>query len=136
MSYKNRWDNGAWKVICDACGREFKNNELQLRWDGLMVCSGDWEPRQPQDFVHGVADKIVPPFTRSEPEDTFAFVCTLITTQGIADYGQADCARADTINTGIPVCTLEGTQAISFQAIAGCSVAGKTAPNLNEFLIG
>jgi len=36
-----------------------------------MVCSGDWEPRQPQDFVHGVADKQAPPFTRPEQSDHF-----------------------------------------------------------------
>ena len=36
-----------------------------------MVCSGDWEPRQPQDFVHGVADKQAPPFTRPEQLDHF-----------------------------------------------------------------
>jgi hypothetical protein len=53
MSSVARWDNGGWNVICDACGRQFKDHELQLRWDGLMVCRGDWEPRQPQDFVHG-----------------------------------------------------------------------------------
>lgn len=74
MSYKSRWSNGNWNVICDVCGREFKDNELQMRWDGLMVCSGDWEPRQPQDFVHGVADKQAPPFTRAEQADVFLFV--------------------------------------------------------------
>ena len=74
MSYKSRWSNGNWNVICDVCGREFKDNELQMRWDGLMVCSGDWEPRQPQDFVHGVADKQAPPFTRAEQADVFCFV--------------------------------------------------------------
>jgi hypothetical protein len=136
MSYKPRWDNGGWNVICDACGRQFKDSELQLRWDGLMVCSGDWEPRQPQDFVHGVADKQAPPFTRAEQQDTFAFVCTFTTTQGVADYGQADCARADINNGGAPACTLEGSEAIPAQAIAGCAVAGKLAPGLNEFLIG
>jgi len=47
------------------------NNELQLRWDGLMVCSGDWEIRQPQDFVHGVADIQAPPFTRPESSNSF-----------------------------------------------------------------
>jgi hypothetical protein len=52
MSYKSRWDNGGWLVICDQCGRKYKESELRLRWDGLMVCTGDWEPRQPQDFVH------------------------------------------------------------------------------------
>ena len=71
MSYKPSWDNGGWKAVCDSCGRVFKNNELQLRWDGLMVCSGDWEIRQPQDFVHGVADIQAPPFTRPESSDSF-----------------------------------------------------------------
>lgn len=39
-----------------------------------MVCSGDWEPRQPQDFVHGVADKQAPPFTRPEQSDSFIII--------------------------------------------------------------
>jgi len=136
MSYRSRWDNGAWKVVCDVCGREFKNNDLQLRWDGLMVCSGDWEPRQPQDFVHGVADKQVPPFTRPEQADVFTVVCTPITTQGIADYGQADCAKADINYGNLPVCTLEGSIAIPLTAVAGCAITNKQAPGLNDFLIG
>ena len=71
MSYKPRWDNGGWNVICDACGRKFKENELQLRWDGLMVCKGDWEPRHPQDFVKGVADIQAPKYARPEQTDVF-----------------------------------------------------------------
>ena len=71
MSYKPRWDNGGWNVICDQCGRMFKDSELQLRWDGLMVCSGDWEVRQPQDFVHGIADIQAPKWVRSEQSDYF-----------------------------------------------------------------
>ena len=74
MSYKPRWDNGGWNVICDQCGRMFKDSELQLRWDGLMVCSGDWEPRQPQDYVHGVADIQAPKWTRAEQSDYFIFL--------------------------------------------------------------
>jgi hypothetical protein len=74
MSYKPKWDNGGWNVICDQCGRLFKDSELQLRWDGLMVCRGDWEPRQPQDFVHGVADKQAPPYARPEQSDSFISV--------------------------------------------------------------
>ncbi|CAB4169799.1 hypothetical protein UFOVP907_18 [uncultured Caudovirales phage] len=102
MSYKPTYDPGSWKVICDECGREFKSGELQLRWDGLMVCSGDWEPRQPQDFVHGVADIQAPPYVRSESSDTFIFVCDLVTINGQADYGTADCARADANNGYTP----------------------------------
>jgi hypothetical protein len=133
MSYKSRWDNGDWNVICDACGRMFKDNELQLRWDGLMVCSGDWEPRQPQDFVHGVADIQAPPWARPESSDNFILVCTPITSQGIADYGQADCATTDLNNNFVPLCTMEGSIAYPPTAIAGCCVAGKLAPGLNDF---
>jgi hypothetical protein len=136
MSYTPRYTSGSWNVICDECGRMFKSGELQLRWDGLMVCSGDWEPRQPQDFVHGVADIQAPPYVRSESSDYFAFVCTPITTQGIADYGQADCARAGIVYDGPPACTLEGSEAVASLAVAGCSIAGKVAPSLNSFLIG
>lgn len=130
MSYRPRWDNGGWNVICDQCGRQFKDSELQLRWDGLMVCSGDWEPRQPQDFVHGVADKQAPPFTRPEQTDVFTPVCTLITTQGLADYGAADCAQADVDNNYRPECTLEGSSCISSYAVSGCSVVGKPYPGM------
>ena len=93
MSFRSRWDNGGWNVICDQCGRKFKDSDLQLRWDGLMVCSRDWEPRQPQDFVHGVADKQAPPYSRAEQQDVFIPVCTPLTSQGQADYGTADCAQ-------------------------------------------
>lgn len=73
MSYKPNWDNGGWNVICDSCGRKFKDSDLQLRWDGLMVCSSDWEVRQPQDFVHGVADIQAPVWVRAEQSDHFIF---------------------------------------------------------------
>jgi hypothetical protein len=71
MSYKSTWASGSWNVICDSCGRQFKAGDLKLRWDGLMVCQGDWEPRQPQDFVRGVADIQAPVWTRPQSSDTF-----------------------------------------------------------------
>ena len=68
---KSRFIKGAWNVICDRCGRQFKKFELRKEWDGLMVCEKDWEPRQPQDFVRGVADVQTPPWTRPEQTDVF-----------------------------------------------------------------
>ena len=130
MSYRSTWNPGNWLVICDECGRQFKASELRQRWDGLMVCEGDWEPRQPQDFVRGVADKMAPPYTRPEQQDEFIFVCTPLTTQGISDYGVADCARADIDNSIRPTCTLEGSSCIAEYAISGCSVAGKPYPGM------
>ena len=147
MSYKPSWENGGWKVICDVCGRLFKEDDLQRRWDGVMVCSSDWEPRQPQDFVRGVADKQAPPWARPEASDSFIFVCTSLTNQGIADYGVSDCARADIDNGIRPVCSLEGSSCIASFAISGCSIAAQpfpgelvtipgspTVPSLNGFV--
>jgi hypothetical protein len=66
-----RYDKGDWKADCDVCGRTYKASQLQKRWDGLMCCTQDWEIRQPQDFVRGVADTQVAPWTRPEPADQF-----------------------------------------------------------------
>ena len=69
--YKPRYDSGDWKADCDVCGRTYKASELKIRWDGLMCCHQDWEIRQPQDFVRGVADYQAPQWTRPEPSDNF-----------------------------------------------------------------
>lgn len=53
---KNYYSAGEWNSICDQCGRRFKSSELKKRWDGLMVCSQDFELRNPQEFVRGVVD--------------------------------------------------------------------------------
>lgn len=71
MSYKSWYDRGSWSTICDVCGRKFRAQDLKLRWDNLMTCSQDWEPRQPQDFVRGVADYQAPVWTRPEQSDQF-----------------------------------------------------------------
>jgi len=36
-----------------------------------MVCKGDWEVRQPQDYVRGVADIQAPPYVRPEQANVF-----------------------------------------------------------------
>ena len=71
MSYTPRYDKGDWIADCDVCGRKYKASILQQRWDGLMCCPQDWEIRQPQDFVRGVADTQTPPWLRPEPSDYF-----------------------------------------------------------------
>lgn len=71
MPYSARYDRGDWKTVCDVCGREYKASQLKQRWDGLKTCSDDWEPRQPQDFVRGVADTQAPPWTRPEQANSF-----------------------------------------------------------------
>lgn len=72
MSY----EQGQWNAICDRCGFKYKARQLRLEWNGLRTCCGAgttncWEPRHPQDFVKGKADRQAPPWVRPEPADTF-----------------------------------------------------------------
>lgn len=92
------WKSGDWNAICDSCGFKFKASELKKRWDGFMVCEQDFETRHPQDFIRPLPDQKSLPWTRPEGEDQFitsSGFCTVITRQGVADYGTADCAMAD-----------------------------------------
>lgn len=65
---------GDYNAICDVCGRKYKASELRKRWDGAMVCSEDYEPRHPQDFIRGIRETTKLPFTRPEQTDTFTEV--------------------------------------------------------------
>ena len=71
MGKADYWKPHDYNAICEVCGFKFKASELRRRWDGLMVCSEDWEIRQPQDFVRGVRDQRPLPFTSPEDTDTF-----------------------------------------------------------------
>lgn len=52
----NYYKPKAWNALCDVCGGKFKSTEMRKRWDGLMVCGSDWEPRHPQDFLRAVKE--------------------------------------------------------------------------------
>lgn len=111
--YKPGWKPGRWSAICDRCGLRFHSSKIRSEWDNLKVCAKCWEVRNPQDFVKVAAERIVPLWTRPEPADNFLFVCTLWSSSGYADLGQADCARAD--NTTFPyfdLAQLEGAQGL------------------------
>ena len=99
MSYIPRYDHGDWIADCDVCGRKFKASKLVRRWDGLMCCEEDWEIRQPQDFVRGVADTQIAPWLRPEPSDSFILACT--TRSSLAGYAQSGCAiSGNTVDPG------------------------------------
>jgi predicted class III extradiol MEMO1 family dioxygenase len=72
---RNTYQPGDWNVHCDVCSRKIKASESKKRWDGLIVCSDDFEHRHPQDFVRAKQDKISVAFVRKEN-----------TTQGVLDY--------------------------------------------------
>jgi len=55
---------GTHNAICDMCGFKFKGTELSKRWDGMMVCSKDFEERHPQDLIKGKNDNQSTPYVR------------------------------------------------------------------------
>lgn len=66
-----RFVAGSWNAICDVCAQKYKSSEMKKRWDGLMVCPNDWEPRHPQDFLRSVPDRQAVPWARPETPDVF-----------------------------------------------------------------
>ena len=101
MSYTPRYDRGDWNALCDVCGRQLKASALRQRWDGLKTCDDDWEPRQPQDFVRGVADYQAPPWTRPEPSNQFVPVVTIYTPDGQLPIDLVTSVSQTTIQTRI-----------------------------------
>jgi len=90
---QNNLQWGSYNVICDSCGLKFKSHELQRRWDGLMVCSKDYEQRHPQDFIRSRPEKNTVPFSRPEAEDTFLHdSCTVTGLTSYAGYATAGCS--------------------------------------------
>lgn len=71
MGHADYYAHGDSNGICDACGFKYKMSQLRKRWDGLLVCSKDYEIRQPQDFVRGRVDRQAVPVSRPEGDDTF-----------------------------------------------------------------
>jgi len=67
----NVYRPGDYYVICDECGFKMRASEVRRRWDGLTVCTKDWESRHPQDFVQGRRDRQRVPNARPEPADTY-----------------------------------------------------------------
>lgn len=119
------WTPGVWSAICDVCGLRYKSNQLKKRWDGLMVCSDDYETRHPQDFLRVRTERIAPPWTRPEPTDTFLHVCDAWTSSSYADYGTAGCM---TVGYTPPFTLLHEEFAIS--AIANIAIANQSVANL------
>jgi hypothetical protein len=132
MANSTGWKPGRWKVVCDRCGFRFHSDALKEEWTGLMVCSGCWETRHPQDFIKVPLERITPPWTRVEAGDTFdnAPVCTLWTSSPMADIGTADCAIVGG-NTNLDL--LYDTFFVT--AIAGMAVSGFAVSGTANFKV-
>jgi len=55
---------GDWSALCDVCGQKYKASELKRRWDGLYVCTKDFEVRHPSDFFRMPTEDTSVPWAR------------------------------------------------------------------------
>jgi hypothetical protein len=58
------FESGSWNMVCDQCGRIFKQEDMRKRWDQSWVDLACFEIRQPQDFVRAVRDNPAVPVSR------------------------------------------------------------------------
>lgn len=88
------YDAGNHWLICDVCGCDVRSKEAKLRWDNMVVCPDDWEPRQEQDFVRARKDNIAAEgLVRTNPGDDFDSIRpTCFSNTCTAGYAQAGCA--------------------------------------------
>ena len=99
MGAADRFLSGQWNFFCDLCGRKEKSSNGVKTWDNHYVCRRHKEARNPQDFLKGVKDNQMVPWTRPEAPDTF-----------------------------LAYCTIEGTVSGPGYAVPGCWVPGQTNP--------
>jgi len=93
------YKSGGWNVTCDWCGEKKKNDQVKKTWDGFYVCFKHWEPRQPLDFLKGIADKQSVPFSRPAPPDSYITpTCTTYGLSAIPNYAVPGCSIPNNIN--------------------------------------
>lgn len=86
--------NGRHLVICELSGFQCWSDEVRETWDGKIVHKDFWEPRHPQDFVRGKADKQSVSPSRPPTADVFITRCTADGVDGVAGYATAGCSIA------------------------------------------
>jgi len=90
----NYLKSGSWNVLCDVCGQKFKAEHLKKRWDGLYVCTNDFENRHVSDFLRVQKERISVPYLRPQTVDTFiGYICSVEERSPAADVASADCAK-------------------------------------------
>lgn len=91
---RTKWP-GNWKVTCHVCGFWYPSDEIQKRWDGLLVCPDDYETRHPQTLIRVRGETAVPSFISADADpDTYTGVCDIQSSSGYAGLGRAGCMQA------------------------------------------
>jgi hypothetical protein len=85
---------GDWHALCQVCGMRYYGSELVKRWDGFYVCSKDFEPRHPLDFLNIKAEDVTVPYvipdSAGAETSTSGWQDTLTTVPSGNDFGNDD----------------------------------------------
>jgi hypothetical protein len=91
---KTTWP-GNYKFTCHVCGFWYPSGEIKKRWDGVYVCSKDWEPRHPQTLIKIRGERAFPSIVSKDASpDPEVFVCNIQTSSPYSGLGVAGCMRA------------------------------------------
>jgi hypothetical protein len=83
-SDSGRYVPGDFYRVCDRTGFKVRSSLMRKEWTGRIVRSDSYEPRQPQDFVRGVADVQSVPDPRPYPTDVFLGPLGTVLTASVA----------------------------------------------------
>jgi len=57
-------------MISDDSGQKFLRSEMRKTWRNTWVHYTEWEPRQPQDFIHAKSDTVhIGPFRSGQGDN-------------------------------------------------------------------
>lgn len=113
-----------WVALCGVCSKRIRSDTAKKRWDGLIVCPEDWEPRHSLDMVRVRKPRTIHAEVPRQPDPTFTeVVCPYPRQYAMADIGAADCALAGSVGIIIPLA--QAGRAIANQAVANIHYATK-----------
>jgi len=69
---RNYYKKGQFNRIDDRSGFKKKSGQTSEEWTGMIVATESWEPRNAQDFVRGIPDKMWVEKPRPEGTDDYS----------------------------------------------------------------
>lgn len=69
---RNYFKKGSFNRIDDRSGFKKKADQTKQEWTGMIVATESWEPRNAQDFVVGIPDRMDVENARPEGADNFS----------------------------------------------------------------
>lgn len=90
---QNYFKSGSWNAACDVCKFRFKIEDLQLRWDGFLVCDKDFEFDHPQKYLRVRETGIGVTPIRREGDISYDYICYIYAATGFSGIAEAGCGR-------------------------------------------